>query len=111
MFAGHVVEGGGIEYVWVANDGRRSGGEVAGVLLDDGVIVVKGKVDPDAKCKKSGSEASDAAECIDGSDLWWEGWSGTDSDPDVWVGDVKEAKACRIEAEEQIEWESGGGRG
>ena len=70
MFAGHVVKGGGVEYVCMANDGTRGGGEVIGVLLDDSVIVVEGEGDTYAECKESCSEASDTAESINGSDLW-----------------------------------------
>ena len=111
MFAGHVIESGVIKYVCVANDGWRGGREVAGVLLNDGVVVIKGECDSDAECKESGSEAPDATKCIGGSDLWWEGWCRADRDPDVWIGDVEETKAGCVKVEKKVKWESCGGRG
>ena len=108
MLADHVVEGGGVKYVCVANDGTRGGREIVGVLLDDSAIVVECKGNTYAESKQGSGEASDAAQSIDGRDLWRERGSRANCDPDVRVSDVKEAKASGVKVEEKVEWLSGG---
>ena len=61
MLADHVVEGGGVKYVCVANDGARGGREIVGVLLDDSAIVVECKSNAYAESKQGSGEASNAA--------------------------------------------------
>ena len=111
MLPSHVVEGDGVEYVCVANDGAGGGREVVGILLDDCGVVVKGECDTYVEGEKSSSEASYAAESIDGGDLWRQWWSRANGDPDIGAGDVKEAKACGVEVEEEIKGQGRGRRG
>ena len=86
----HVVESGGVKDGSAAYDGGVAGGEVAGILLNYGVVVIKGKGDGNAGGKQGGSEASDAAEGVNCSEARRQGWGRTDSDPDVGWSDVEE---------------------
>ena len=73
--SGHVVERGVVKYVCVSNDGGVSWWVIAGVLLDDCVIVVKCQGNPDAKRKQGSREPSDSTECINCGDPGGERWS------------------------------------
>ena len=90
MVTCHVVESGGVKDVGVAYDGGIARGEVAGILLNYGVVVIKGKGDGNAEGKQGGSEASDAAEVVNCGEARRQRWGRGDCHPDVGWSDVEE---------------------
>ena len=95
MSPNHVVESDMIKYVCVTYDGGVRRGEITGVLLDDSVVVIKRKGNPDAKREQGRSKASNATECVDCRDSGGERWSRANCYPNVRRSDVEESKACR----------------
>ena len=93
VVACHIVEGDMIKNVSVAYDGAVAGREVAGVLLNDGAAMIESKCDTNAEGKQGGSEASDAAEGINGGEARRQRWRGAYCDPDIRWSDVEEADA------------------
>ena len=93
VVACHMVEGSVVKDVSVAYDGVVARGEVAGILLNYGVVVIKGKGDGNAEGKQGGSEASDATEGVNCGEARRQRWRRTDCDPDVRWSDVEETNA------------------
>ena len=89
----HMVEGSVVKDVSVAYDGVVARGEVAGILLNDGAVMIKGEGDENAEGKQGGSEASDAAEGVNGGEARRQRWRGAYCDPDIRWSDVEEADA------------------
>ena len=89
----HMVEGSVVKDVSVAYDGVVARGEVAGILLNDGAVMIKGEGDANAEGKQGGREASDAAEGVNCGEARRQRWRRTDCDPDVRWSDVEETNA------------------
>ena len=68
--------------------------EVAGVLLNDGGVMVKGKGNPDSKGEQGGGEATNATKSVNCRESRGKRWSGTNGDPDVGWSDVEKSEAC-----------------
>ena len=111
MVSCHVVESSGIKDVGMAYNGGMARGEVAGILLNHGSVVVKGKGDPNAEGEQGGGEATNAAEGVDCSEARRERWSGANGNPDIGWSDVEESESCGGQGEEEVTGQIGGRQG
>ena len=92
MLSRHVVKSCVIKYVGVSYDGGVRRGEIAGVVLNGGGVMIEGKGNPDAQGEQGGGEATNATEGIDCSDPRGKGWGSADGDPNIGWGDVEESE-------------------
>ena len=94
MLSRHVVKSCVIKYVSVTYDGGVSRREIAGVLLNDGGVVIESQGNPDAKREQGSGEAPNATERIDRGDSGGKRRSSANCNPNVWWGDVEEPETC-----------------
>ena len=108
MVSCHVVESCVIKYVGITYDGGVAWWEIAGILLNDGGVMVEGKGNPDAKGEQGGGEAPNATKGVNCSESRWKRWCCANGDPDIGWGDVEESEACGGQCNKEVEGKIGG---